>query len=264
MVTKTILKTGIDRVAVTVATQNRVQQNILSDACFHEKSDTTEWFITSPEYTTFQTSETASFLWYPGPPKTGKSVLVGRIHLEQMRSREELKNIYGAYYSEPPMDGKSHMLNTIFPYQIFRSLLSQVLLQSMDTQYSPSNDVPASRRLLHPSVKPLLSKHGSDWDRVFCSERDFLPEGSNEAMKNLLQITLTAIKPKRVSLTIDDVDHMTVRARESFLNLLLQTWKVLQTQYVRVHILVTSRPYSDIASLLEDVPTILQYREYKG
>jgi hypothetical protein len=80
----------------------------------------------------------------------------------------------------------------------------------------------------------------------------------------LLQATLLAIQPSNVLFMIDDIDHMSVRARESFLHLLLKMWKVLRGENVAVHILITSRPYSDIGAILEDVPTILQYREYKG
>lgn len=139
-----------------------------------------------------------------------------------------------------------------------------MLIQSTEIPDNPDKDAITSRRLLHPAIKRLLPRLGSDWGRIFCSEKDFLPEESNEIMKNLLQTTLVAIKPRSVLFTIDDIDHMTVHARESFLFYLLQMWKLLQAQGVRVHILVTSRPYSDIGALLEDVPTILQYREYKG
>lgn len=132
----------------------------------------------------------------------------------------------------------------------------------MTTSEHTSKSSPVMRRLLHPSIKRQLHQYRSEWE-LFCSKEDLLPEGSNKAMKNLLQSSLSGLNPRSVWLVIDDIDHMTVRARETFLYLLLQMWKELQGQ-VTVRILVTSRPYSDIGVLLEKVPTILQYREYKG
>jgi hypothetical protein len=244
--------------------QNKFAEGVLANSRFHGKSDSTDWFTASPEYTTFLNSDSATLLWYPGPPKSGKSVLLGRLHLERAEHRKEFPDVYGGYFSELPSTGKARILNTIFPHNIFRVLLSQVLIQSTKMQDSSDTDDLVNRRVLPPSVKHLISQRGSDWEDFFCNQKDFLPESSNEAMKNLLQTTLEAIQPKSALFTIDNVDQMTVRARETFLYLLLQMWKALEARNVRVHILVTSRPYSDIGALFENVPTILQYREYKG
>lgn len=120
------------------------------------------------------------------------------------------------------------------------------------------------REALPESVKEIVQRYATDWEKFFCRDKDFLPDSSNEIMKKLPHATLCALKPKDTLFTIDDVDRVTIRSQEALSYLLLEMWKELQAQGVMIHILVISRPYSDAGKLLEQVPTILPYSNCRG
>lgn len=255
---------GLEIIIRTAVTQNTIASVGLENPRFHETSDSTDWFTTSPEYRSFLTSESATLLWYPGPPQSGKSTLVGRICQETLNQKSN-NNVYCAYYSEITADRTSNKLDNFFarfPHRIFQRLLAQILIQTVKRDGSLGK-APQGQEL-PPTVKENIRLFPHYWSDVFTNVDYILPDTHNKIMKDLLLVTLVAIKPISVLLAIDDLDHMSVRNRETFLALLLNLWKELQRENVAVHILVISRPYSDIGALLEDVPTILQHRDYKG
>ena len=203
-----------------------------------------DWFFDSPEFSTWISGKSSSFLWCSGIPKSGKTVLSCYLknylsdREAHMRGREII-SIFCASVKE--------QMGSIEMERILGYIASQLLrndknrLQNVSQQRPPQDWLPARIPL------PF--------------EGDFL-----QSLWGLVWDSMTASSNREIVLILDGVNEIEPEeAREAFLsNIVTHFNRAKSEKHITLKVFVTSLPFEDVQKAFKDLPSIEKDKERQG
>ncbi|PMD58736.1 uncharacterized protein K444DRAFT_415699 [Hyaloscypha bicolor E] len=200
-----------------------------------------DWFFDSPEFSTWISGESSSFLWCSGIPKSGKTVLscclknylsVREAHMR----RREIISIFCASVRE--------QMGSIEIERILGYIASQLLRNNNNRLQTVSQQHPLRDWL--PACIPLPF------------EGDFL-----KSLWGLIWDSMTASSNCEIILILDAVNEIRPQeAREAFLsNIVTHFNRARSEKHITIKVFVTSLPFGDIQKAFKDLPSIEKDKE---
>ena len=204
-------------------------------------SGSLDWFIRSPEYSEWQSSNSPSLLWHPGLPGSGKTTLLRQVLvqlLEEQRFRGKRDIAYMFCIS-----------GTTSATAVLRSIIGQILNKDHD-------------RI--DLVRSSLINFDVAYERIIYQSFALNSDIAQGQLWNLLYHVLFVRPGQETLIFIDAIDEIRDEDRSEFVKNLRSMWDaLLLAKIFVVRFLIAGRPYADIQENLDNVPWIDQDTERK-